>query len=178
MRLIVFRYRKSVLALLILAVFLMSNYGCGYSFRGGAIPAHIKTISVILLKNNTQKPGIETIITSAVEDAFIKNGRLRVVSEKEAEIILSGEINSYSLEGLSFDTRSNVKEYRLKILLNLVLKDTQKGSIMWKENNIEEKSDYKVSGTVTQTMISEDEALKHASEDIARSIVNRVLEGF
>jgi hypothetical protein len=61
--------------LLLLAAF---SAGCGYSFHGN-LPEHIKTVAVPIFKNQSDVPGFENAITSAVISAFSSGGWLRVV---------------------------------------------------------------------------------------------------
>ncbi len=151
--------------------------GCGYSFRG-SLPPHIKTIAVVVLENKTQKPGVESLITSALVEAIVSSGRVRSAVPEAADAILSGAVVGYTLESLSFDSRANVTEYRLRIALNLTLRDVKRDEALWKEDGIQERADFKVPGQVAAALISEEDALRRASVDIARAVVNRAIEGF
>jgi hypothetical protein len=66
--------------LLLLAVF---SAGCGYSFHGN-LPEHIKTVAVPIFKKQSDVPGVENAITSAVISAFSSGGWLRVVPMDQA----------------------------------------------------------------------------------------------
>ncbi len=151
--------------------------GCGYSFRG-SLPPHIRTIAVLVLENKTQKPGVESLITSALVEAIVSSGRVRSAAPEAADAILSGAVVGYALESLSFDRSANVTEYRLRITLNLTLRDVKRNEELWKEDGIQERADFKVPGQVSATLISEEDALRRASVDIARAVVNRAIEGF
>lgn len=151
--------------------------GCGYSFRG-SLPPHIRTVAVLVLENKTQQPGVEALITNALVEAMVSSGRLRLVKAEEADAILSGAVVGYTIESVAFDRSANVTEYRLHIVLNLTLRDAKRKEDLWKEDGIRERADFKVPGQVSVTLIREDEALRRASVDIARAVVNRAIEGF
>ena len=72
------------LAVLALAITALGVGGCGYSFRG-TLPSHVRTIAVPIFANRTQQPGVESIITRAVVQAFVTNGRLQVVRPADAD---------------------------------------------------------------------------------------------
>lgn len=151
--------------------------GCGYSFRG-SLPPHIRTVAVLVLENRTQEPGVESLITSALVEAIVSSGRLRLVRAEEADAVLSGSVVGYTIESLAFDGRANVTQYRLRIALNLTLRDVRKEENLWKEDGVQERADFTVPGQVSATLLREQDAVRRASVDIARAVVNRAIEGF
>ena len=64
-------------SILVLLAILLAG-GCGYSLRGN-LPGHIRTVAVPVFANKTQHPAVENTLTSAVVDAFVTSGRLKVV---------------------------------------------------------------------------------------------------
>lgn len=164
--------RRRAFLLLLLAV-----AGCGYSLRGN-LPSHIKTIAIPVFVNKTQEPAVENFITQAVVDAFVTSGQLKVVVPEDADAILEGEIVGYRLESLSFDPRANVREYRLLVTLNLQFRDARKNVVLWRQEGLQEKADFRVPGQVTATISREEAAVRRAAVDIGRSIVNLAVDRF
>lgn len=160
---------------LLLTILLLT--GCGYSLRG-SLPGHIKTVAVPVFANRTQEPAVENFITRAVIDAFVTNGRLRVVRLEEADSILEGQIVGYRIEALAFDPRANVQEYRLWLTLNLQFRDVRKNVMLWRQEGLQEKADFRVPGQVAQTISREESALRQAAVDIGRAIVNLAVDRF
>lgn len=162
--------------LVILASVLLLG-GCGYSLSGN-LPAHIRTVAVPVFANKTQTPAVENLLTRAVVDAFVTSGRLKVVRAEEADSILEGEIVGYQLNSLSFDSRVNVREYRLIVTLNLQFRDVRKNVVLWHQEGVQEKTDFRVQGQVSATITSEETALRGAAVDIGRAIVNLAVDRF
>lgn len=160
---------------LLLATLLLG--GCGYSLRG-TLPQHIKTVAVPVFVNRTQEPAVENVMTRAVIDAFVTSGRLRVVRPEEADAILEGEIVGYRIEALAFDPRANIREYRLWVTLNLQFRDVRNHVMLWRQEGLEEKADFRVPGQVAQTISREESALRQAAVDIGRAIVNLAVDRF
>ncbi len=163
-------------ALILASAFLLVG-GCGYSLRG-SLPGHIRTVAIPVFTNKTQEPGVENLLTRAVVDAFVTSGRLKVVRPEDADSILEGEIVGYQLNSLSFDPRVNVREYRLTVTLNLQFKDVKKNVVLWRQEGVQEKADFRVQGQVSATISSEESALRTAAVDIGRAIVNLTVERF
>lgn len=162
---------------LVLAAVIVLLAGCGYSLRGN-LPEHIRTVAVPVFVNRTQEPAVENFLTRAVVDAFVTSGRLKVVRLEEADSILDGEIVGYQLDSLSFDPRANVREYRLTVTLNLQFRDVKRNVLLWRQEGVQEKADFRVPGQVSATITREESALRAAAVDIGRAIVNLTVDRF
>jgi len=151
--------------------------GCGYSLRGN-LPGHIKTVSVPVFKNRTSEPGVENFLTGAVVEAFSTNGRLRVVGSAQADSVLEGEVTGYQVQSIAFDPRANVQQYRLVVTLNLRFRDLKRDTVLFEQQNLQERSDFRTLGVVSQTISREETALRAAATDIARAIVALAVDRF
>jgi len=151
--------------------------GCGYSFRG-TLPEHIQTVAVPLFANKTGEPRIESLLTSAVVEAFSTNGRLRVVKREDADAVLEGEVVGYSLLSISYDSQANVRQYRLIMTINLKLLDMRRSAVLFEERNLREKADFQVMNAVSQTISVEETAVRTAATEIARAIVSLTVTRF
>jgi outer membrane lipopolysaccharide assembly protein LptE/RlpB len=150
---------------------------CGYSFRG-ALPSHVRTIAVPIFTNRTSQPGVESIITRAVAQAFATNGRLRVVRLPDADAVLEGEVMGYGVEAIAFDQSLNIQEYRLVVVLNLRMRDLRRNEVLFQQAGVTEQSDFRVAGPVSTTISVEEAALTQAAGEIARSIVSLAIDRF
>ncbi|MBI4638907.1 MAG: LptE family protein [Candidatus Rokubacteria bacterium] len=166
--------RRRVVALLVVAAGLA---GCGYSLRGN-LPAHLRTVAVPVFTNRTSEPAVENFLTSAVVEAFSTNGRLEVVTPETADAILEGEITGYSVESIAFDSRANVRLYRLIVVMNLRFRDVRRNALLFERNGLREQADFRVQGAVSETISREETALRAAAIDIARSVVSFAIERF
>jgi Lipopolysaccharide-assembly len=163
-------------AALALAAGLLAG-GCGYTV-GGTLPSNIQTIAVPIFKNLTREPAVESLITRAVVEAISTNGRLRLARSGEADAILEGDITGYGIASIAFDQNANVRLYRLTVTVNLRLRDLKQNKLLFQQNQVQEQSDFRVQGQVSQTISSEETALRTAATDIGRSIVALVVTRF
>ena len=160
-----------------LVLYALGLAGCGYSFRGN-LPDHIKTVAVPIFTNKTSEPAVESFLTSAVVEAYATNGRLRVVRPEEADAVLDGEVVGYSVQSIAFDNQANVRVYRLLVTMNIKFRDVRRNSVLFEQQGLKEKSDFQVLGAVSQTIGSEEGAVRTAARDIARSIVSLTIDRF
>ena len=153
--------------------------GCGYSVGlRGNLPAHIKTVAVPIFTNQTQEPAVENVITAAVVNAFVTSGRLKVVPIDEADSILEGTITGYNLELIAFSSNINVTEFRVRVQVNIRFRDVRENTMLWKQDGLEERADFRVQGQVSDTIAREDSAARQAAVDIGRRIVASAVDRF
>jgi outer membrane lipopolysaccharide assembly protein LptE/RlpB len=169
--------------LLIAACFLLFTLfsGCGYHIagKGGSMPGGIKTVSIPFFKNLTQRPGVETVITTAIVDEFITTKLVKVVSNEESEAVLIGSVRSYVLTPVSFDRTDVTQEYRLSIELELILLRKSDNKTLWQVSNFSDYEDFKVTTLdVDATKTAEWDALKKMAKDMARLVKEQMFEDF
>lgn len=153
---------------------------CGYHIagKGGNMPGNVATIAVPFLKNQIQKPDVESVITTSLVDEFAKSGIVKVV-EQDADAVLNGAITGYDLTPVSFNKNDVIQEYRLTIKLDIGLVRKSDGKVLWEGKNITDYEDFKVTATdVNATKSAELDALKKMAKDTARLIKERMLEDF
>jgi len=187
---------KSLRLIIILALVLFAS-SCGYhlSGTGGLVPEGTKLIAVPVFINSTNEPYVDVEVTQAVVQEFLTDGRLKVVSPEEAELILRGKITRYEVIPLSYTATAYVQQYKVRLLVEASLEDLRTKKILWKEKGIEAIfiADYPVAydplkntagavigqtANIPQTKISKESAIQKASRDIAWTLRSRVLEGF
>jgi hypothetical protein len=162
---------------LLLVLAAVSSAGCGYSFHGN-LPEHIKTVAVPIFKNQSDVPGFENAITSAVISAFSGGGRLRVVPLDQADSILEGEILSTQIDGAGFDRNQNVQAYHLIVVLNVTFRDVRQNKVLWQEYGFTQIADFQVQGQVSDTLAQGRGAAGQAATDIGRKIANAATDLF
>ena len=152
---------------------------CSYTLVGEGLklPQHVRKISIPVFRNKTRETQIERDLTRAVREEFIVDGRLRVVSEKDADAVLLGEIQSFSLSALAFDARDRVTEYRLKFSVLVILQDMIEGKPLFKEN-LKVDKEYRVTSSIADTESRKQAALQVSSRDFALELLNLLTEGF
>jgi outer membrane lipopolysaccharide assembly protein LptE/RlpB len=173
----IWSYRGAMIRTLVMAVATTILSGCGYTTKGN-LPSHIKSVAVPIFKNKTQQPAVESTITAAVVNAFTTSGKLKVVNIAEADSVLEGEVVGYDVLTVSVDQRINVRQYRLVVTLNLQFRDVRQGGMLFRQEGLQERADFTVPFQVSETISREEGAVRLASVDIGRRIVNLVVDRF
>mgnify|MGYP001580965229 CR=1 FL=1 len=166
--------------------FLVSLQGCGYTTRS-MVSSKYATMYVAPFVNKVDitnetytankyriyKPALETDVTKAVIDRFLFDGNFKPVKEETADLILKGELIEYRRDPVRYDDSDNVIEYRLNIVVNIILWDKLKDKMVWQENGFTGDTAYFTTGSNAK---SEDTAINDALKDLAVRIVGRVVE--
>lgn len=166
--------KKSVL--LVAGMLFLAGCGGAYAPALVVMPSHIKSIVIRPFVNETSVYGLEDRLNLMLTDEFIRDGRIAISNEENAEGAVNGRIVKYILEPITFDANQVIEEYKLWIYIDIRFEDLQEGKMLWEEKNFE--------GTYTFFVdtkpggITEEEAREIIWDDLSRDIVKRTIEGY
>ena len=104
---------------------------CGYGFAGiGGPPKGLNTVFVRLIENQTPEIGAEIVLTDQLKNEFIRKYKGEVVSEDQAEGILSGRITEIRSWTIARRSAQSPLEKRVSVTIDLTLK-SQDGEVVW-----------------------------------------------
>lgn len=180
------RNRFSLYAMLFALCAVLSS--CGYTTRNAILPLDVRTIHAELFKNNIDitkqvsakdkyevyRPNLEVDLRDAIVNRIFLDGHLQVASLDRADAILEGEIIQYRKDPLRYQDEE-VKEYRISLVCDIVLKDAKDSSVLLELENITGDTSYFTAGSLQK---SESQALTDAASDLARRIVNSIVENW
>lgn len=159
----------------VVAALLMVS-GCGYRV-GTLLPPSIQTVHVPLFANETDEPRIEVEVDNAILRRIQEDGTLRLAGADSADIVVEGRIISYRRDPLRFD-RNNpaaTEEYRLRIAARMTVRDRRSNTVIASFPWVEGSADFEVAGDLKT---SERRVVPLAAQDLARDIVERIVEGW
>lgn len=172
-------FKTPAAAIALLLVFLLT--GCGYHIagKGGEFPGGITELAIPVFKNNTYKPEVESVMTSAFASEFITS----IEVSSKAQAVMLGEITSYERKPVSYSKSDVNQEYRLTVKLSLQLVrytgENAEPEVLWSDANVTDYEDYTVNtSSVTATEDAEAAALVKIAEDTARTVKERILDRF
>jgi hypothetical protein len=122
-------------SLLFVAVVCVLVSGCGYRHAGyaeGHLLSGGKPVAITLFVNKSYRTNLEATLTASLVDEFAKRTGGKVVAEPDAEIVLSGTIDSYSEAPVSYTSSDVIKEYRASMTVKATLRDKASQKVLWK----------------------------------------------
>ena len=163
---------------------------CGYTTRPGLasylrtiyVKPFVNTIDLTQLTDDSNRfplyrHGMETEVTKAVLNRFQFTGLLRPAGPNKADCRLEGELVEFRRDALRYDTDQRVEEWRLNVVVNLRFYDlhTDATKPAWEEGRLTGDTTYFERGAKTE---SESAALDRAIQDLARRVVERIVENW
>jgi hypothetical protein len=151
--------------------------GCGYSFSGSSLPAHLHTIAVPSFRNESLDPTIADEVTRGISDRFLEDNRLKVAREATADCLLEGRVLYYERKVYGYTADENPETYIVVVRVAVVLKDRVKNRDLWSSDRLEATATYPASGAATGGLpASETEARQEAIKTLAQDILAHSLE--
>ncbi|MBI4389895.1 MAG: hypothetical protein HY580_06920 [Nitrospinae bacterium] len=154
--------------------------GCGYHLVGtgsGSLPSYIKNLSIPVFANTSPEPEIQNEMTRAIREAFINDGRLKVVGDEKAHLTMKGKVISYELRPVAFSQQDVASEYWVLLGVEIEVTDEVKKKPYLKQK-FNTRWDYKSTASVIDAEAARQEALNQAYRDLANRLVSIVIEKF
>jgi lipopolysaccharide assembly LptE-like protein len=138
--------RAALLAVLVLAA-------CGYHLAGTGttVPEGARTIRIERFTNHTREAGLDVHLHRAVEDEFRRQGTLRVVTEGDADVVLSGAIRRFTSVPVAFSATDEAVQYQGIMQVSLRLTEHESGHVLFENKLLQESQDF---GAVSGVVIS------------------------
>jgi hypothetical protein len=157
--------RSSPVALLLLA-------GCMYSFVGGGLPRHIRTLAVLPFDNTTAQPLLESEIEARMQDELPRNLGVRLAAENAADAVVRGRIIGYdevasSVRPSQQDDRVPVVQRQVRITYEAEIYDMREDRSLWRAQ----------SQAVIGNFQPDSESIEQGRSRAVQELVRRVVEG-
>jgi hypothetical protein len=162
--------------------------GCGYTTKT-MLPDNVKTVHVDIFDNNIDitkevsakdkyevyRPNLEVDLRDAIVNRIFLDGNLKIIDKDSADAVLEGQIMQYRKDPLRYQDEV-VQEYRISIVCDIKLVDRRDPSkVLYEEENVTGDTTYFTAGVLQKT---ETDALNDAMSDLARRIINKIVENW
>jgi len=166
-------------------------FGCGYHFGsiGPSLNIRLESIAIPPFSGSSSYAGIEDDFTTVVRQEFLTRSKVRLEEEKSAQAVLRGRVYSVTTEPLTYTvtqqkihglvaTDKVTGSRTLKVRLEVSLKDTVTGEIIWQDSNLTDTASFQVSSDPLITQHNQRLALISIARDFAAQIYSRTMERF
>ncbi len=170
---------KRIIFILLFIILFFYLIGCGYRLRGTGtfLPEHIKLIYIKEFKNKTSRFELEKIVTDEVRKEFAtRKGFSITAEESSSDAVLFGDILSFAVVPVGVQ-EVEASRYRIRLTLSVSLYDKKQKKIIYKNSSFFFEEEYDMEGDVDFLSL-EDETVKKISQEMAKSLVSTILEGF
>jgi hypothetical protein len=161
----------------VVALLLVSLWGCGYRPLGAAPPdSQVRpTLAVPLFANRTTEVGLEATFATAMINVFAQTKAVRVVpGDREADLVLEGKVRSLDNTSVAFDSVSKSSVRRVTLRVEMTLRRKKGDKVIWKDSEILQE-DYVVDPNYHFGEATRTEGIQRAAITLARRVLDKVL---
>ena len=160
-----------LLSLLIIHLFLLIA-GCTYSFKGGSVPPHLKTIAIPIVEDQSAygDPTLRDSFTKQLVDLFTNDNTLQLTDRKAADSMLEGVITDVKDTPSALQSGEQVAQRRITVTVRMTFQDLKLRKKVW-EKSFSSWGDYPSGGGLTRRNDGVTVAVKKLTEDILNDTV-------
>jgi hypothetical protein len=147
--------------------------GCIYSFKGGSVPPHLKTIAIPLLddQSGSGESGVRENLTNDLITTFRQDNSLQIVDRAHADAVLEGTIQSITSAPLVLSSGETLTKQRVTVTVKITYNDMKLKKAIY-DKQFSEYGDYDVSGGPSQRQTAISAALDKLTQDILNETVS------
>ncbi len=162
--------RAVLSALLVLGAALIA--GCAYSFKGGSVPAHLKTVSIPLAQDQSGygDPALRDQLTQQLVDRFTNDNTLQVTDGRTADSIIRSVVTNVKDAASAVQAGEQVTARRISVTVHVTFEDLKLRKKIW-EKDFSNWGDYPSGGGPTQRNDGVKEAIRKLTEDVLNETV-------
>jgi hypothetical protein len=131
---------------LIASLALLSLSGCLYSFAGGGLPPHIRTIAIVTFDNQTPSPELPRELYDEMHRELERRLGVRDAPQDRADALVHGVIQSYEPDvPVSFSANPQqavTARRRLQLTIEIEIIDQSNGHVIFANKALREEADY------------------------------------
>ena len=166
------RFMNSLPKILLLSIILLFIVGC-YRFSQSTLPAHIKSILIQPVQNQTLYPMMgEDLYEGLQQEIRRQASSLRQVNtggNSELSVLLL----SYQNTPGEYDSQGRVRNYRVILRADVIFKDLVRDEVLYEGKNLEAIAFYDVSANETEL-----NGQKQAIKNLKDLIITNILSGW
>jgi hypothetical protein len=161
----------------VVALLLVSLWGCGYRPLGAAPPdSQVRpTLAIPLFANRSTEVGLEAIFATALINAFAQTKAVKVVSgDRDADLVLEGKVRSLDNTSVAFDSITQSSVRRVSLRVEITLRQKKGDKVLLKDTQLLQE-DYVVDPNYHLGEATKTEGIHRAAITLARRVLDKVL---
>jgi hypothetical protein len=164
------------ISFLLFAVYsLLFLAGCSVSFKGGSVPAHLKTIAIPIVEDQSGfgDATLASTFTQQLTARFVSDNSLRLTDKNSADSELDGVILQISDTPSILQGVETVTARRITIQVHVTFQDSKLRKKIW-DKTFSDWGDYASGSTLTKR----DDGIQIALQKLEDDILNETVAGW
>ena len=117
-------------------------------------------------------------MVNSLVNEFSRSKRLKVVGEKDADLVISGAVLSVSTNSISYGGDDRAYEYRVRVKIEVEARDVCQDVVIWQNNSMSEVEEYHTSGVPNDVQIQKRMAIQKVCKVLAENVHDRLFIDF
>jgi len=149
--------------------------GCTYSFKGGSVPPHLKTVAIPIVEDQSGygDPTLRDLFTQKLVELFTNDNTLQLTDRNTADSMLEGVVTDVKDAPEVLQGGEQVTLRKITVTVRMTFQDLKLRKKVW-EKSYSEWGNYPSGGGLTQR----NEGVQTAVEKLTEDILNDTVAGW
>ena len=149
--------------------------GCTYSFKGGSVPPHLKTVAIPVVEDQSGygDPTLRDLFTQKLVERFTNDNTLQLTDRNTADSMLEGVVTDVKDAPEVLQGGEQVTMRKITVTVRMTFQDLKLRKKVW-EKSYSEWGNYPSGGGLTQR----NEGVQTAVEKLTEDILNDTVAGW
>ena len=146
--------------------------GCTYSFKGGSVPSHLKTLAITIVQDQSGygDPRLRDQFTTVLIDRFTNDNTMTLVDQTGADATLETVITNVREDAVSVAPGEEVRQRRMTVAARASFRDNTLKKTLW-EKTFSQYGDFPSGGGPSLRDAGVLETIQKITEDILNETV-------
>ena len=149
--------------------------GCSYSFKGGSVPSHLKTVAIPIMEDQSGygDPALRDLFTQKLVERFTNDNTLQLTDRNTADSMLEGVVIDVKDTPEVLQDGEQVTLRKIIVTVRMTFQDLKLRKKVW-EKSFTNWGNYPSGGGLTQR----NEGVQKAVEKLTEDILNETVAGW
>jgi hypothetical protein len=149
--------------------------GCSYSFKGGSVPSHLKTVAIPIMEDQSGygDPALRDLFTQKLVERFTNDNTLQLTDRNTADSMLEGVVIDVKDTPEVLQDGEQVTLRKIIVTVRMTFQDLKLRKKVW-EKSFSDWGNYPSGGGLTQR----NEGVQKAVEKLTEDILNETVAGW
>jgi hypothetical protein len=146
--------------------------GCSYSFKGGSVPPHLKTVAIPIVEDQSGygDPTLRDLLTRKLVERFTNDNTLQLTDRNTADALLEGSVTDVKDAPEVLQSGEQVTTRKITVTVRMTFQDLKLRKKVW-EKNFSGWGNYPSGGGLTERNVGVQIAVDKLTEDILNDTV-------
>ena len=156
---------------------------CGYRPLDGrdVFGPNVHSIELVAFENETREPGLEQLITEALNEEFARRGWLEPKLEGQdtsPDLVMRGILHSVTIRSSSYSSSALALEEAVEVVFDVNVRRAESAEVVWQHPRFRVREVFLASADPQVYASNKEQALRRVSSEIAERVHDELFQRF